>query len=114
MQQFDLPVAWNTDECNLSGSESMLKRARKYIGCQVRFDSKPLGIAMCYCCGSILWSRVDNCHTNLVDLCIAVENIPAVAYQKRTCTALEYRVNCMHVLCVNHLNHHLNLILTFM
>ena len=74
----------------MCSSESMLKRVRKYIGCQVRFDSKPLGIAMCYCCGSILWSRVDNCHTNLVDLCIAEENIPAVAYQKSTCTALEY------------------------
>ena len=29
VQQFDLPVAWNTDECNLSVSESMLKRVRQ-------------------------------------------------------------------------------------
>ena len=39
----------------------------KYVRKQIRFDSKPLGKAMCYYCGSILWSRVDNCHTNLVD-----------------------------------------------
>ena len=36
---------------------------------------------MCYCCGSILWSRVDNSHTNLVKLDIDDEVIPAVAYQ---------------------------------
>jgi len=36
---------------------------------------------MCYCCGSILWSRVDNCHTHLVKLDLNNENIPAVAYQ---------------------------------
>ena len=52
----------------LSVDERMLSRARKYIGQQIRFDSKPLGVAMCYCCGSILWSRVDNSHTNLVDI----------------------------------------------
>ena len=58
----------------------------KYVGKQIRFDSKPLlGEAMCYCCGSILWSRVDNCHTNLVDICINEEDIPAVAYQKVKC-----------------------------
>ena len=36
---------------------------------------------MCYCCGSILWSRVDNSHTHLVRLDLDDENIPAVAYQ---------------------------------
>ena len=36
---------------------------------------------MCYCCGSILWSRVDNCHTNLVNVHIKEKDIPAVAYQ---------------------------------
>ena len=37
---------------------------------------------MCYCCGSILWSRVDNCHMNLVDIQIDDKSIPVIAYQK--------------------------------
>ena len=53
----------------------------KLIGQQYRFDSKTLGIGMCYCCGSILLSRVDNCHTNLVAIDIKDKDIPAVAYQ---------------------------------
>ena len=85
IQQFELPTSWNTAECSLSVNENILSCARKYIGKQIRFDSKPLGVAMCYCCGSILWSRVDNCHTNLVDICINEKDIPAVAYQKVKC-----------------------------
>ena len=52
---------------------------------------------MCYCCGSILWSRVDNCHTNLVNPDIEEKNIPARAYLKVMCQnnnseiVLEYR-----------------------
>ena len=43
VQQYELPVAWNTDKCNLSINESMLSRARKYVAKQIRFDTKPLG-----------------------------------------------------------------------
>jgi len=50
---------------------------------------------MCYCCGSILWSRVHNSHTNLVDIDLTVKQIPAVAHQKALLSAgkgiLEYR-----------------------
>ena len=66
MEQYDLPSAWDTDKDNLSLPDSLMARCKKRIGQQVRFDAKPLGIAMCYCCGSILWSRVDNSHTHLV------------------------------------------------
>jgi len=59
---------------------SFLIRAKKWIGQQVRFDVKPLGIAMCYSCGSILWSRVDNCHAHLVKFDLNNENV-AVVYQ---------------------------------
>ena len=52
MKQYELPTSWNTD--NLSLSDDLLVRAKKRIGQQVRFDAKPLGIGMCYCCGSIL------------------------------------------------------------
>ena len=66
MKQYDLPTAWNTN--SLSLNDDLLVRAKKRIGQQVRFDAKPLGIGMCYCCGSVLWSRVDNSHTRLVNL----------------------------------------------
>ena len=73
----------------------LLNRGKKLIGQQVRFDSKPLGICMCYCCGSILWSRIDNCHTNLVAIDIKKKDITAVAYQKvlinNTEALLQYR-----------------------
>ena len=79
----DLTTKWNTDGASLSVSNELLRRGKKRIGQQVRFDSKPLGVAMCYCCGSILWSKVDgSCHTNLVDIDISEENIPAFAYKR--------------------------------
>ena len=79
----DLTTKWNTNGPSLSVSNELLKRGKRRIGQQVRFDSKPLGVAMCYCCGSILWSKVDgSCHTNLVDIDISEENIPALAYKR--------------------------------
>ena len=42
----DLIAKWNTDSASLSVSSELLKRGKKRIGQQVRFDSKPLGIAM--------------------------------------------------------------------
>ena len=93
MKQYELPTSWNTD--SLSLNDDLLVRAKKRIGQQVRFDAKPLGIGMCYCCGSILWSRVDNSHTHLVDLDLEDEIIPAVAYQCTMVTSgkgyLKYR-----------------------
>ena len=86
---------YDTDEGCLSLTDELLAKAKKCIEQQKRFDSKPLAIGMCYCCGSILWSRVDNSHTNLVDINLTEEQIPAVAYQEALSTAgkglLEYR-----------------------
>ena len=113
MQQYELPVAWTeTDKCNLSINKSMLSRSRKYIAKQIRFDTKPLGEGMCYCCGSILWSRVNNCHTNLVDIDIDDKSIPAIANQKvlyqNNGKMLQYRhkvISYMPAVFVSHLNH---------
>jgi len=52
----------------VSLNDEMLALANKRIAQQRCFDAKPLAIGMCYCCGSILWSRVDNNHTNLIDI----------------------------------------------
>ena len=78
----DLTKKWNTDGASLSVNDELLRKYKCRIGQQVRFDSKPLGIAMCYCCGSILWSRVDNSHTSLFDIAISEEDIPALAYRR--------------------------------
>ena len=84
-----------TDVNCVSLGDELLALGNKRIAQQVRFDSKPLAIGMCYCCGSILWSRVDNSHTNLVDIKLTEGQIPAVAYQKAMLSAgkglLEYR-----------------------
>lgn len=40
------------------------------------------GEPMCYYCGTILWSRVDNYHTNFTNICINDSDIPAEVYQK--------------------------------
>ena len=40
IEQFKLPVSWNTDKCYLSVDERTLISARKYIGQHIRFDSK--------------------------------------------------------------------------
>ena len=91
----DKVKSWPTDVNCLSLNDELLSLADKRIAQQIRFDSKPLAIGMCYCCGSILWSRVDNSHTNLVDINLTEEQIPAVAYQEALLTAgkglLEYR-----------------------
>ena len=64
----------------ISINEEMMVSADKRIAQQIRFDSKPLAIGMCYCCGSIFWSWVDNSHTSLVDINLTVEQIPAVDF----------------------------------
>ena len=79
MKQYELPTSWNTD--SLSLSDDLLVRAKKQIGQHVRFDAKPLGIGICYCCGSILCSGVDNSHTCLINLDAEDKAIPAVAYR---------------------------------
>ena len=79
MKQYELPTSWNT--YSLSLNDNLLVRTKKWIGQQVRFDAKPLGIGICYCCGSILWSRIDNSHARLVNLDVEDKAVPAVAYQ---------------------------------
>ena len=53
---------------------------------------------MCYCCGSMLWSRLHNSHTHLVDFELPDEIIPAVAYQNAM------KINGMGCLKYHHKN----------
>jgi len=114
IMQYDLPITWNMNKECLSLNDDLLNRCIRFIGQQIRFDSKPLGIGMRYCCGSILWYTVDNYHTNLVYVDIEEKNIPAVAIQKvmshNNGTVLEYRHKSgklyASALCANHSNHH--------
>ena len=68
----------------------------------MRCDEKPLGIGMCYCCGSILWSRVDNSHTHLVNLDVRMKqwftNVPWCLLVVEDLLTIATRVaNCMYV-----------------
>ena len=46
------------------------------------FDRKSLGVGVCYNCGHVLWSTVDDAHTFLVDKPsnMTREDAPASAY----------------------------------
>ena len=53
-EQYGVYNEWNADEISLT--EDVLARASKGISQQKYFDSKPLIIGMCYCCGCHCWA----------------------------------------------------------
>ena len=55
-----------TDNNVLNVSEGKLKRIKNLIVKQMNFDSLPLGKAICWKCGEILYSTVDNNRTYLI------------------------------------------------
>ena len=62
----------------MSCSDACARRSSQ----QRTFDQKPLGLAVCYGCGHLLWSRVDGGHTFLVDKPsgMSEDEAPANAY----------------------------------
>jgi hypothetical protein len=69
----------------------LLGACARRISQQRTFDRKPLGIAVCYGCGHLLWSCVDGVHTFLVDKPsgMSEDDAPASAYLRAapSCTA---------------------------
>ena len=61
------------------------------ISQQRTIDRKPLGLAVCYGCGHLLWSSVNGAHTFLVDKPsgMSEDEAPASAYLRAvpSCTA---------------------------
>ena len=63
----ELPTDWDHSEEVLNISNELLDACGRRISQQRTFDRKPLGLAVCYGCGHLLWSCVDGAHTFLVD-----------------------------------------------
>ena len=62
--------------------DELLDACARRISQQCTFDRKPPGLAVCYGCGHLLWSRVDAVHNCLVDKLsgISEDEAPASSY----------------------------------
>ena len=69
-----------TDQVNMS--EDTLRQCTRRVVQQRRFDARPLGEAICWQCGKVLWSRPDSNHTCLVHPPhgLSEDDAPASAY----------------------------------
>ena len=69
-----------TDQVNMP--EDTLRQCTRRVVQQRRFDARPLGEAICWQCGKVLWSRLDSNHTCLVrpPYSLSEDDAPASAY----------------------------------
>ena len=86
-----LPGVWNHSNELVNVDDELLDTCARRIAQQRTFDKKPLGLAVCYGCGHMLWSCVDGAHTFLVNRPsdMSKDEAPASAYLQAvpTCTA---------------------------
>ena len=61
----ELPTEWDHSD-ELVNDDELLGLCRRRIAQQRTYGKKPLGVAVCYWCGHVLWSCVDGAHTFLV------------------------------------------------
>ena len=93
--QFDesvvVPTDWDHSVELVNINSSLLDACGRRIAQQRTFDKKPLGVAVCYGCGHLLWSCVDGAHTFLVNKPSgkSEDDAPASAYLRTVpnCTA---------------------------
>ena len=93
--EFDNTIQLPTDWCHSSElvniDNDLLDMCARRISQQRTFDRKPLGLAVCYGCGHLLWSTVDGVHTFLVNKPsgMSEDDAPASAYLRAvpSCTA---------------------------
>ena len=87
----ELPTGWDNSNEMLNINVELLDVCSCRISQQRTFDRKPLGLAVCYGCGHLLWSTVDGAHTFLVDKpsSMSESDAPASAYLRAvsSCTA---------------------------
>ena len=83
-----LPPDWDHSGNLVNVDDELLDVCSRRIAQQRTFDKKPLGLAVCYGCGHLLWSCVDGAHTFLVNKPSGM-SAPASAYLQvvPTCTA---------------------------
>ena len=86
-----LPPDWDHSGNLVNVDDELLDVCSRRIAQQRTFDKKPLGLAVCYGCGHLLWSCVDGAHTFLVNKPsgMSADEAPASAYLRvvPTCTA---------------------------
>ena len=86
-----LPDDWDHSNELLNVDDDLIEACTRRIAQQRTFDKKPLGLAVCYRCGHLLWSCVDGAHTFLVDKPsdLSENEAPASAYLRAvpSCTA---------------------------
>ena len=82
--QEEIEKQWCTDSNMLNVSKGKLKRIKNLVVKQKKFDTLPLGKAICWKCGKILYSTVDNNRTCLIPppRDITIEKAPGAAYLK--------------------------------
>ena len=56
-----LPADWDHSYDSVNTDDELLDACARRIAQQHTFDKKPLGLAVCYGCGHLLWSCVDGC-----------------------------------------------------
>ena len=86
-----VPTDWDHSVELVNINSSLLDACGRRIAQQCTFDKKPLGVAVCYGCGHLLWSCVDGAHTFLVNKPSGKteDDAPASAYLRTVpnCTA---------------------------
>ena len=99
--EFDNTIQLPADWCHSSElvniDNDLLDMCARRISQQRTFDRKPLGLAVCYGCGHLLWSCVDGVHTFLMNKPngMSEDDAPASAYLQAvpSCTA---GFNCVY------------------
>ena len=83
-ESIELPFEWDLSEGTLNLSEDLLNACARRICQQRTFDGKSLGIGVCYGCGHVLFTTVDNIHTYLIikPSGLNEDDAPASAYLK--------------------------------
>ena len=78
----EFPTEWDTSEKLVNLDDELLDMCARRITQQRTFDRKPLGLAVCYGCGHLLWSCVDGAHTFLINKpsSMTEDEAPASAY----------------------------------
>ena len=74
-----LPPDWDHSGNMVNVDDELLDVCAHRIAQQRTFDKKPLGLAVCYGCGHLLWSCVDGAHTFFVNKPSGM-SAPASAY----------------------------------
>ena len=87
----ELPSHWDHSDGFMNVNYELLDARARRIVQQCTFHHKPLGLAVCYGCGHLLWSCVDGGHTFLVNKPSGMsdDEAPASAYLRAvpSCTA---------------------------